>query len=106
MEIKIFDKSLEKFIRSLEKQTIAKVLRTTDLLEEFGYKLGSPHIKKISDNLFELRVQGKQEIRIFYIFSKNQIILLHGFVKKSQKTPKREIEIAQRKLQLLDRDNR
>ena len=43
MEIRIFDISLEKFIRSLQKPTIAKVLRTIDLLEEFGQKLGPPH---------------------------------------------------------------
>ncbi len=40
MEIRIFDKSLEKFIKNLQKPTIAKLLRTTNLLEKFGQKLG------------------------------------------------------------------
>ena len=62
-----------------------------------------PHTKKISANLFELRISGKQEIRIFYSFHKSQIFLLHGFVKKSQKIPQKEIKIASQKLKLLDR---
>jgi len=102
MVIRIFDASLEKFIKSLQKPIIAKVLRTIDLLEEFGQKLGPPHTKKISANLFELRIPGKQEVRIFYYFHKSQIFLLHGFVKKSQKIPQREIKIALQKLKLLD----
>jgi len=103
MEIQIFDVSLEKFIKSLQKPTIAKVLRTIDLLEQFGEKLGPPHTKKITICLFELRIPGRQEIRIFYTFHKSQIFLLHGFVKKSQKTPQKEIRIALQRLKLLDR---
>lgn len=59
MEIQIFDVSLERFIKSLENSTIAKVLRTIDLLELFGHQLEMPHAKKISNELFELRVGGK-----------------------------------------------
>jgi len=103
MEIRIFDTALEKFIKSLQKPTIAKVLRVIDLLEIFGPKLGTPHTKKISARLFELRVIGKQEIRIFYTFHKSQTFLLHGFVKKSQKIPQKEIKVAFQKLKLLDR---
>jgi len=104
MEIRIFDVSLEKFIKSLQKPTIAKVLRTIDLLEKFGQRLGPPHTKKISAHLFELRVAGKQEVRIFYSFHESQIFLLHGFIKKSRKIPQKEIKITSQKLkQLLDR---
>ena len=103
MQIHILDNSLEKFIKSLQKPTIAKVLRTVDLLEAFGQKLGPPHTKKISSHLFELKIPGKQEIRIFYSFHKSQTFLLHGFVKKSQKIPQKEIKVAFQKLKLLDR---
>jgi len=103
MEIKILlDSSLEEFIGSLQKSTIAKVLRTIDLLGEFGPKLGMPHTKKISAQLFELRIRGTQEIRIFYTFHKSQIYLLHGFIKKSERTPKKEIRLALQKLKELD----
>lgn len=85
---------IEELIRSLEKPTIAKVLRTIDLLKDFGPQLGMPHSKKIEDGLFGLRIRGKQEIRIFYCFRKNSIILLHSFIKKTQKIPEKEIRIA------------
>lgn len=93
MEI-IVSLSVEDFIDKLQPKTIAKVLRTTDLLEKFGYHLSMPHSRKIKDNLFELRVRGKQEVRIFYCFSSGKIILIHGFIKKKQKISNREIRKA------------
>ncbi|MBU1152292.1 type II toxin-antitoxin system RelE/ParE family toxin [Patescibacteria group bacterium] len=98
MKIKFFSEELEKFIVSLEKPAIARVLRTLDLLERFGNELGMPHSKKICPYLFELRVRGKQEIRIIYCFHKNVIILLHAFIKKSQKIPLSELKLARRRL--------
>lgn len=92
---------IEKFISSLEKQTIAKTLRTIDLLERFGNQLTLPHSKKMSGSLFELRVRGQQEVRIFYCFHRGTAVLLHGFIKKSQKTPHKVLEKAQRKFELL-----
>lgn len=93
------ESGVEKFIATLEKPTIAKVLRTIDLLERFGYQLGLPHSKKMKSNLFELRVRGQQEVRIFYTFKKGEIILLHGFIKKSQHIPQCEFKQAIKKLQ-------
>ncbi|EKE14699.1 MAG: hypothetical protein ACD_12C00336G0002 [uncultured bacterium] len=78
---------VEKFITTLGKPTIAKVLRTIDLLERFGHQLGLPHTKKVRSDLFELRIRGQQEVRIFYTFQKREIILLHGFVKKVPENP-------------------
>jgi phage-related protein len=101
MEIRI-DDSVENFIKQLEEATVAKVLRTVDLLEKFGHGLRSPHTKKIKDDIFELRVRGQQEVRIFYTFYKKEIVLLHGFVKKSHKIPARELDYAIKKLQRLD----
>lgn len=64
MNIRFFDSRLEKFIHSLNEATIAKVLRTIDILEMFGHKLALPHSKKVHAELFELRIRGKQEVRI------------------------------------------
>jgi len=46
------DPDVENFIVSLEKPAVAKALRTLDLLEKFGNRLGMPHSKKIADNIF------------------------------------------------------
>jgi len=102
MEIRNFNDSVEKFIESLEESTIAKVLRTLDVLEEFGPHVGMPHSKKVENKLFELRIKGKQEVRIFYAVHKSSVVLLHGFIKKSQKTPKQEIKTATRRFRALD----
>ncbi len=102
MIVHFFNDELERFIQDLEKPTIAKVLRTVDLLERFSHDLGMPHSKKIAPRLYELRIRGQQEIRIFYTFHQNAIILLHGFVKKSQQLPRRELGLAYRRLRTLD----
>tara|TARA_B100000745_G_scaffold204069_2_gene134762 strand:+ start:811 stop:1113 length:303 start_codon:yes stop_codon:yes gene_type:complete len=86
--------SVETFIEGLDEKEIAKVIRTIELLEEFGNKLGMPHSKHIDDGLLELRIRGKREIRIFYCFSKNKAILLHACIKKTQKTPVKELNKA------------
>ncbi len=86
----------------MEKVTIAKILHTFDLLEHFGHLLGMPHSKKVNDRLFELRIRGKQEVRLFYSFYQGKGIILHGFIKKSQKIPQKEIYIALQRLKNLD----
>ncbi len=97
MKVKIADDSVEQFLFSLEKKTLVKTLRTVDLLETFGEHLIMPHAKKIKDGIFELRVRGEQEVRIFYIFHKRTAVLLHGFVKKGSRIPLRELRVAQKK---------
>ncbi|MBU0982195.1 type II toxin-antitoxin system RelE/ParE family toxin [Patescibacteria group bacterium] len=102
MKIKIINRKIEVFIEGLEKIEVAKVLRTIDLLEKFGLKLGMPHCKKINNELFELRVKGKREIRILYSIKNGQIVLLHGFIKKTRKIPSKEILLAERRLKSLE----
>jgi len=89
-------KSVEQFINSLHRTTFAKTLRTIDLLEQFGPKLGMPHSRRISQTISELRIRGEQEVRIFYSIRSDTAFLLHGFIKKTQKTPPREITHALR----------
>ena len=84
------------FIDSLDEKIKAKIIDALDLLEEFGVRLGLPHAKKLTGTpLWELRVVGSGNIRIFYVavISKT-FLLLHGFQKKKQKTNRKEIKIA------------
>lgn len=82
------------FIYSLDEATFAKILKMLELLGDFGIRLKMPYSKKINDKLYELRIRGKREVRIIYIFTEEKIILLYGFVKKSEKIPKKEIKLA------------
>jgi phage-related protein len=90
------------FLASLPAKHRAKALRAIDLLEEFGPLLRAPHVKAIQGEaykgLWELRVKlGSDISRIFYFLAVGDtFVLLHGFVKKSQRTPQRELETAKR----------
>lgn len=86
---------------SLEKPSISKSLKLIKLLEKFGNKLGMPYSKQILHNLYELRGRGNQKVRIFYCFYQNQAIIVHFFIKKSQKTPQKEIETALARISVL-----
>lgn len=90
------------FVKNLDSIAKAKIITTFNLLLEFNLKLGQPHCKKVSGTpLHELRVLGQNNLRIFYIAVVNQkFLLLHGFVKKSNKTPQKEIETALKRLQV------
>lgn len=98
MEIRFIDSSVEKYIHSLQPVAIAKVLRTLDLLETFGSHLGMPHSKKVAGSLFELRIVGSHNIRLFYTFHSGNALILHGYTKKSDKIQKKELKICLQKL--------
>ena len=97
---------VQDFIDALPRPTHAKVLRKLDLLELKGMDLGMPHTKPLGDGLVELRVRsgrGTNEVRIFYVFARaRRIYLLHGFVKKAQATPEKEIKIARQRKQEIE----
>ncbi len=90
------------FVESLPQIARAKINNTIELLKEFGLKLGPPHSKKLTGTpLWELRILGQNNIRIFYVAIPGQkFLLLHGFVKKSDKTPTKEINTATKRLLL------
>jgi phage-related protein len=90
MQIDLLD-SVKTFLSSLQNMEIAKVLRTVELLQEFGNNLGMPHSRHMAGGLLELRIRGTREIRIFYCFHKNKAVLLHACIKKTQKTLDKEL---------------
>lgn len=91
-------KPVAEFIKSLEKNTRSKVSHSINLLSGYGPNLTMPYSKFIGSKLFELRIRGREEIRIFYSFLDNRIYLLHGFKKKTQKTPQKELKLALKRL--------
>jgi phage-related protein len=101
MKIVFFDESIEKFLYTLEKPVVAKTIRSLELLEEFGSRLGPHYSKKVADGLYELRVSGNQQIRLFYTQQRKTIVILHCFKKKSQKVPPGEIRKAKQRIRRL-----
>lgn len=89
-------KPVAEFMNSLDVKMKRKTLQEIQLLKEFGKELREPYSKSLKDGLFELRVQQSNNIsRIFYFFFDGQkIVMTNGLIKKTQKTPKSEIDKA------------
>ncbi|MBO5577419.1 MAG: type II toxin-antitoxin system RelE/ParE family toxin [Ruminococcus sp.] len=102
-EILFYDKAdgtepAKDFLLSLDKKMRAKMLRTIKLLQMNGNKLREPESKELDDGIMELRAKVGSDIsRVLYFFVVGRkAILTNGFIKKTQKTPKAEIERAKR----------
>ena len=69
---------------------------------QFGWPLGMPLVRKLDKDLWEVRVRLPDGIaRVLFTTSEQRMILLHGFIKKSQKTPPQELSLAKTRLRLL-----
>ena len=92
--------AVEAFVLSLPDGLLARYLKLTDMMLEFGANLGMPHTRAMSEGLFELRIKSKEGIaRVFYCTLVGQrIVMLHGFVKKTDKTPPKELKLARERL--------
>lgn len=94
------DSPVKDFIKILQKKHKAKVFWEIDLLEELGTTIKEPYAKPIQGKkykgLWELRIQQSSDAsRVFYFLPVgNKFILLHGFLKKTNKTPESELETA------------
>lgn len=89
------EKVVDEFILKLQPKTKAKIAHSVKLLKQYGNNLGMPHSKALGSGLFELRIRGREEVRVFYCFVQDRTIyLLHGIKKQTQRTPKTELDIA------------
>lgn len=79
------------FIESLDRIKQARVDRYYDLFEEYGPFLSNKYLKKIAKNVWELRPGN---IRLFLTVKGNQGYIVHGIYKKTQKTPKKDLDLA------------
>jgi phage-related protein len=85
-------------LRRENRKTIGEDIKTL----QFGWPVGMPLARKMGDDLWELRSTLSSGIaRTFFTVYQKKIVLLHGFVKKSQKTPPNELATAKRRLNRL-----
>lgn len=84
----------KEFLLSLDKKMRAKMVDTISILQDNGYELREPYNKHLSEGIFELRAKlGTDITRVLYFFYVDRhIILTNGFIKKTNKTPTKEIE--------------
>ncbi len=91
---------VDDWIRSLPKIDGARIARTIGLLRVYGIQLSMPHARHERGKIWELRTAvGRNDYRILYAaLVGQQFLLLHGFSKKTPKTPIGELEAAERRL--------
>jgi len=95
--IEILDDAVEAELNALPADQIARFLRIGDLIQVLGLeRVGEPHVKHIEGPLWEMRLKGRDGIsRALYVVARpRRVVVVRVFVKRTQKTPRREIELA------------
>ena len=95
-----YDQQVADSIKRWPVKMRSKYLRTVDLIETHGPQLGGLFTKPLKNGLFEIRIKAQEGIgRAFFCYRVGfEIIILHSFIKKTQKTPKKEMDIAMKRL--------
>ena len=104
-KISFFDEKVETQILRFPAGILANLLHILEMIEEFGPALGAPYTAPMRGGLFEIRARGKEGIgrALFCTVGGREIMILHSFIKKTQKTPKKDLEIARKRLKELRR---
>jgi len=91
-----YNEALQEEIMTLPAGIQARYIHLTKRMHIHGANLGMPHTQPMKDGLFELRMKSREGIgRVFYCTLVNKrIVMLHSFIKKTQKTPSRELKVA------------
>ena len=100
-KVTFYSPNLEEEILQLPAGFLARFLRYAERMEVYGPDLGMPHTRVMGRGLFELRLKAAEGIaRVFYCtVVGRRIVMLHQFTKKSEKTPRKELEIARRRME-------
>ncbi len=79
-------------LRDADKYTVGKDIQKV----EFGWPLGRPHCAPLGDGLWEVRsnLDSNRIARVIFCMGHGHMILLHAFIKKTQKTPQQDIDLA------------
>jgi phage-related protein len=98
--IEYYSDAVQDELLALPDTLAARYIVLTRRIEAVGPNLGAPHTEAFGDGLFELRLKGKEGIaRVFFCaLIGRRVMMLHSFIKKTQKTPPRETELARRRM--------
>jgi phage-related protein len=96
-DVEFLDEGVRAELDALPADQIARFLRIVDLIVSLGLEhVGEPHVKHLEGPLWEMRLKGRDGVsRALYVAARRKrIVVVRIFVKKTQKTPRREIELA------------
>ncbi len=102
-KIYIVVKKLRQFIDTQSDEVQSEYIKIVEQLEKDG-RLVEPFGKKLDKGLFEMRIRRGGQVRILYFYQEKEYVVgVHGFVKKTQKTPQKELKQAMRVMELVKR---
>ena len=91
----------EREIRDLPPDLQGRFLHISEMLEELGpQRVGMPHVRSLGQKLWEMRMSGRDGIAraIYFVATGRRLVVVRVFLKKSRKTPQREIELASQRM--------
>ncbi len=95
--VEILNDAVRAELEALPADQIARFLRISDLIQSLGLeRVREPHVKHLEGPLWEIRMKGRDGIsRAIYVVARpRRVVVVRVFSKKTQKTPRREIELA------------
>jgi len=97
--VTFYSEKVEKDTLAFPAWILADLLHILEMIEALGPNLGKPNTAAMCDGLFEIRARGKEGIgrSLFAIVVNREVVILHSFIKKTQKTPKKELDIARKR---------
>ena len=104
-EITYYSDAVRREIHALPLDLRAYYFHLVDRMEIVGPNLGMPHTRHMGDGLMEMRLKGKSGIgRVLYCcVVGGRIVMLHSFVKKTEKTPDRDLRLARKRMREVSR---
>jgi len=84
-------------VESFGPKVFARILRTVSLLEEFGLELGAEYLSHVRGKIWELKVSRYRVL--YFTFTGRRFVLLRAFIKKTKKTPEKELLIAKHRME-------
>jgi phage-related protein len=98
--ITFYSKRVKLEVLALPKGILASFLHIAELIEEFGPKIGMPFTRSIGSGLFEIRAKGKEGIvrLMFCYLTGKELVILNVFVKKTKKTPRKDLALARKRM--------
>lgn len=105
--INYYSETVQKQIMELPDTLAARYIVLTRRMIALGPNIGEPHAKAFGGGLFELRLKGAEGIArvLFCTLVGKRIVMLHSFIKKSERTPTREREVAETRMKEIKRAN-
>ncbi len=95
---------VREWLRSLDRES-KKIIGEDIKTVQYGWPLGMPLVRSLGSGLWEVRSQLRDGIaRVLFVAEKDLMVVVHGFAKKSRKTPRKELELARRRANELKGD--